>query len=275
MKIRIGDDIIFEEFENRADVHYAPELFGVVEVSRSNYQVAELLSWLKSFYKQIFAVRLKINVKELLKYPENDSVKDILKKTIFAIPYDFQQILEEESTKIVEHYRLTENWRIPFEIVILTHRLPVPPFLEGISIHLPEYFYNKPKNLLELPSAFESAYRQGAVMKYPALYFTRKVSANELVKWLKNPKNRKLFENIQYKLPRQKEIDRDQKTIFWGQVAWILKQDGINSWAKMTKAIEKLLENNQDNLYQIAPEPVEIQKYYERFVESLHKIDIG
>ena len=113
------------------------------------------------------------------------------------------------------------------------------------------------------------------LIKYPGIYFTYNTSIDELKKWIN--KNKNLIRAIQAKLPKKRHIKRTDKSLYWGQTVWILKQDGVSSWSKMSKIIEgfiqKALREDPNELdYDQAPEPTELEKYYNRFLKSLSSI---
>jgi hypothetical protein len=150
-------------------------------------------------------------------------------------------------------------------------------------IHSPEWLpkidEKGRRNLLSIANSPEIK-RAGEIARitsFPGIYFTRQVSIDELKKWIN--KNRDIIRAIQYKLPKQKIIKRNQRTLFWGQVAWILKQDGINSWAKMRDYIDKMnkekpfvKEEESDPVFDPLPTEIDLAKYYTYFVESLKQL---
>lgn len=262
---KIDDSIVFEDFENRVDIKLSPEITAERQnYSRSNYSFAELLSWSKSFYKS-------------LQYPQNPTVENVVNLLFSnAITREKREIVKNCAKELKEKYALPENWEFSFEIAALTNVLLVPPS-ELIRIHLPRYFYPSQRNRND--SALGLAGRivgEWKILEYPAIYFTRQVTIDELKHWIN--KNKSLIRAIQYKLPKEKKLKRERKTLFWGQVAWILKLDGIHSWSKMVKMIERLIDNNRkesitqadsEHFEDIAPEPQELEKYYNRFVASI------
>lgn len=278
MKININEGLIFEDFEKRVKVEYSSELFGIAGLNKKNYLIASLLSWLKSFNKKIQIARQRLKSFKIVTYPQNETVENVLRKTIFSLNQEDQNKLKEEAREITANYKLTESWIIPIELVIITNTLIVPPS-ESIRIHYPDYFYDEPKKY-DMSSQLGAVKRRLEVTNYPALFFTRKVKANELIKWLKVPKNRNLFNSLQFKLPDEPSIKRDENTLFWGQAVWLVKREGENSWVKITSRLEELLGNHNENdkntdAPETVPAPEELKKYYDRFLESLKRVEIN
>jgi hypothetical protein len=157
----------------------------------------------------------------------------------------------------------------------------VPPKTIPIQVHIPDYEPIKEEELKTLSSILSSpsitrARKLMRITSYPSIYFTQKVTIDELKKWI--DKNKKLVRIIQNRLPVRRIIKRNDKTLFWGQIAWIYKQDGINSWSSMVKKIELMIESykkeglipeESEAFSDVAPEPVDLAKYYYRFVKSL------
>ena len=274
-----GEGIIFEDFENRVDVKLSPEIKTSEDYNKSDFILAGLLSWLKSFYVSIYNIRKEIGVKTLLQYPTAPTAKNVV-ELIFTLNSDKRDLLRIRAKELAKKYSLTNNWEISMEIVTLTHTLLVPA-RESIKVHLPDYFYpKKPKEIKSLRDVISWMKTRplAEVNNYPAIYFTRQVTINELKEWI--DKNRELIRAIQCKLPRNKNIKRTERAIFWGQVAWILKQDGVYSWAKMERSIEELdekepflKEQEESEVLNPLPTAIELEKYYHRFLESLKTIN--
>jgi hypothetical protein len=294
---REDNSLVFEKFEERVDIKLSPEIKSINDYEESDYLLADLLSWLKSFHNSLFEIRKELKLQSIFKYPKKPTIKNLV-GLIFKLDASKRKILESRTRDLLEKYHLTENWEFPIEIAILTHTLLVPPKETGVHLYLPLYFYPKLqenlekmkikktspidglrrelKRLLKYKSDFAKYRQMMEVVKYPAIYFTRQVSIDELKKWI--DKNRSFIRAIQYKLPKRKIIKRTQKALFWGQVAWILKKDGIHSWTKMVEKIEELIEHNRErgtiekesgHFADIPPEPQDLARYYKRFIESL------
>lgn len=276
-KKQIGDNIVFNNIDNRVVVEISPEVTPQKQnLSKDNFRLAELLTLLRSFNKSILKVRQEINLNKLLPYPKKPSVINVVK--IFSnkrIDNKAKEILEKWAKELRKKYRLPENWDIPFEIAALTNILPVPP-TEAIGIHLPKGFY---LNEREIIVGFNKGIiRKGTVLEYPAIYFTSSVSIDKLKRWINE--NKSLIRAVQDKLPKEKKLRRKRKTLFWGQVAWIYRKSGM-TWARISRKIEKWMESmqeidyneNKDIIGDAPPGPEELKKYYTRFVDSLRRLE--
>jgi len=295
-----NDVLVFEKFEERVDVKLSPEIKSINDYEQSDYLLADLLSWLKSFYESLFEIRKELKLQTPLKYPNRPTIKKLVRLTL-NLDSPKRELLETRAQDLLQKYHLTENWEFSMEMAILTHALLVPPKETGIYLYLPLSFYPKIQRniqkikiknatslnelkkkltqLLKYQSDFAKYRQMMEVVKYPAIYLTRQTSIDELKKWINE--NKEIIRVIQKRLPKQKIIKRTQKAVFWGQVAWILKQEGIRSWAKMTEKIEELIQKNRKNntidgenkhFADEIPEPWELSKYYSRFIESLSSL---
>lgn len=286
-----GDSLIFDNFEKRLEIHFSPEIEETKRgFNRSDYTLAQLLTWLKSFNELILAVRKEINFTTPLPFPKNANVDELVDFTFKALDNEKREIVFNKAKVIAKKYHLTDNWEFSIELAILTHTFLVPAKDVPIRVHLPSYFYpeekkaDSEKNLKTLGSSLSSPeiMRARAAMRiigYPAIYLTGQVSVDELKKWINT--NRELIRVMQSRLPKRKVLKRDDKTLFWGQVVWILRQEGFRSWSKMVGRIEELIEDNKkegmtqeesEHYADIPPEPQELEKYYTRFIESLTDI---
>jgi len=268
------DKLVFEDYKNRLEIHFSPQ------TTKSNWDprdltLAKILSWSKSFTSSVIEAREKINIKAS-PYPQKNLLNELIEIFPSLITTDQWSLLTKESEIIANRFNLTENWHFPIETAILFNTLLIPP-KEGISIHFPSYFFpeeQKPKKLSEIGG---SLFHVPFVIRYPAIYFTRQTSINELKKWIND--NRELLRNIQYKLPKPKILKIKEDTIFWGQIAWIFRKEKI-SWAKMPEKIEQenkrylkeagKSEDNEEDYLDI-PLPLELEKYYERFLKAIEK----
>jgi hypothetical protein len=223
------------------------------------YELTLLLSYLKSFYSNLERARKIIGLNKLYLYPikEDTDWQSIILKDL-----NTRQLssLYREASKIMRRYKLTYNWEYSIHTAVLSHTLVIPN-----------------RSTIDFRGSIKEGSDGGRGSSYysqfPALYFTHKTSVKELKDWL--DKNSSLFELMQKKLPKRIRTKRNSRTLFWGQQAWCYRRNGINSWSQIEKG---LLDNDNkhptknERLSQI-PTPVELEKYYKRFVQSLVAID--
>ena len=180
---------------------------------------------------------------------------------------------------------MTENWTFPIRVAIFTNAMLVP-ISENFRLHIPEPMPYKNatnvKDIRKLSSIYDDpaikrASRAMDLYKYPSIYFTHKISAEELIQWLKS--NRKTFNNIQQCLPKKKKLKISKETLFWGKIAWIIKQDGVESWIgvqnKIDEYVDRIIEDEGEkgNKHLLKrPDNVELRRYYKRFIKYLQKL---
>jgi DNA-binding transcriptional MerR regulator len=282
MTIKNENELVFNEDENRLTIHFSPEISeGYRKYDKSDYIFADILSWLKSFNLEIKAIRKKYNITPT-DYPKKPTVESLIELLFQKIGYEKYRKLDRDIIKLQNDYCLTDNWILSLRIAVITNALLVPAS-ETIHIHYPSYETKQKTSLKRLPNILYSpeVRKLDNVMrlaKYPSIYFSRKTSPEELKKWV--DKNKKLIRAIQNKLPSKKRVKRDTKTLFWGKIVWIFKQDGIRPLAEISRRIQSEAERIIDEQGEegneelcCPPTAVELRKYYERFLESLQKAE--
>lgn|GEM_PF-3430426 len=281
MENEIAHDLVFQDFEHRLDLHFSPEITESGRgYDKNDFILAGLLTWHRQFNKRILEIRQQVGITVPVEYPKNPSSIQII-KLLSGFGSDIAHTILDESKKIAVDFRLTEEWELSIVTAIVHNVILVPPKTIPIQVHIPDYEPIKEEELKTLSSILSSpsitrARKLMRITSYPSIYFTQKVTIDELKKWI--DKNKKLVRIIQNRLPVRRIIKRNDKTLFWGQIAWIYKQDGINSWSSMVKKIELMIESykkeglipeESEAFSDVAPEPVDLAKYYYRFVKSL------
>ncbi len=272
-----NEDFVFEDFDKELVLKWSPDIKSAKDFDKSNYVLAQLLTWSKSFNIAILEARNQLDI-VLQAYPKDPTPENLAELYRDMLLSDNKKAaFDKRARAITEDFRITENWILSVELAILTGTLLVPS-KDSIKVHLPDYFYPEDNTTKGLANKI-AMMREGApVTHYPAIYFTRRVTVDELKRWINE--NKSAIRAMQFKLPKPQKIKRGEKTLFWGYVAWLLKRDGFKSWAKMTKAIEQMINRQRaefkshqgDHYTDIAPEPVELEKYYNRFMTSLKKL---
>lgn len=286
-------DLIFENFNNRLKIGLSPEIKERgFEFDNSDTILAELFSWSKSFNQDLVNARKLVSLNKITPYPENSTFDQLIEIVVTSFDNDINTKLKKESQKILEKYALTENWLFYIEVAILTNKLLVPPRQQPIMLHFPPTKEDlvkedeHPNNLRGLSSilnspALKRVRESQNLYLHPSIYLTRKVTKNELMSFLSSSQNWRFIEAMQSNLPKKKVLRRERKTIFWGQIAWFMKRDGIHSWSKLANEIEKIVERSLksrpngikfDPITDITPEPVELEKYYNRFIQSIENL---
>lgn len=264
-------------------ISITPFPFGFYQSSKNNIlyspegTMAQLLVRLQSFYQSIKKARVSVGIKDTFLFPENLQLDDVIGLKYKHLDSSQRQSLDNEVETILRKYGLRTNWKVSIEAAILTRTLPIPYPAQPISVHLPVKRDITDGKVLE--SAYESALavvRQGEVLKYPAIYFTSRFSRRELLDWVKN--NRQAIEAINSVLPGVKEIGikMKPKTERIGAIAFILKRDGINRWAKMEKVVENMSKVLQmDNYWEedYLPGAEDLRLAYKSYKELLRKLD--
>lgn len=287
-------DLIFEDDDRRVDFKLSPEIKSKRNFHESDFLLAWLLSLSKGFNKALLEIRKQVGLKQPIKYPKDPTVNKLSKLIVLSFDSKRYQYFDSLVENLSRKYQLTENWYLSLRIAVLTNTLLVPPSEEPIFVHIPKVIRKsnekaeikktqKPKTIKDLLNQLNQdlietrrlIYEMTVVQKYPGIYFTRQVTINELKEWIS--KNRNLLRAIQYGLPKRRIIKRQKKTLFWGQAVWILKQEGIKSWVKIEKELEKILESSKEYLededFASVPITSELQKYYNYFLESLRNLE--
>lgn len=270
-------NVVFKDSNNRVNVDFFPVVKIEGDYNETDILLAHLLSWLNSFYESLFAVRKEIGLEIPLSYPTQPTIEKVA-DLILTLKRDKRKVLEFKAKELTQKYHLGTNWIIPMQITVLSHTLLIPHKEAAIKVYIPDYaspLERRFKGLRSIPNG--TVIIRDKLMKYPAIYFTRQVSPNEIKKWIDN--NVVTIKNAQRGLPTKKDLRRNVRTLFWGQMAWMLKRDGIKSWAKMQKAIDNMdnknpfiSENVDEKIFRI-PTANELQKYYNYFIESLQNIE--
>ena len=271
------DSLVIDDIEGKIDVAFSPEIDAYRRHSNSDYLLAQLLSWSRYFNQDIKEIRDSIGLREALKYPEKPSVESLVALLYKSIPQGKFQEFRDKAKIIRKKYKLLENWETSIQTAVVANVILVPPD-ELIWVHfatedkVKDEKEKEVKTLSTLSSIYEDPVFRNTqeairISKYPSIYFTHKVTINELKDWIN--KNKYIVRMLLEKLPKKTIIKRDKMTIFWGQVVWILKLDHMHSWTKMSKQIERFVENDPSLE---APEPTELEKYYNRFIKSLRGI---
>ncbi|MFC1790172.1 hypothetical protein ACFLZP_01660 [Patescibacteria group bacterium] len=194
----------------------------------SEYVLGEVLSDSRKFNLEIRKAREGNKLKQLIKLSEKIRPEELMN---FAIDnLESREKLDVHAENILDEFGLGENWKIPIIIAILTDVLPIPIPDNGI------HFYEG--------SGTPEFWKIRKVTKYPAIYFTRKISPKAIRKWLKQTP--KIFEQYIDKLPpRQRVFHIKEENIWLGRLAWILKEDGLG-WTKMVKVMDSYFDKQEN-----------------------------
>lgn len=248
-------DVLSSERKNVIRIELSPEIVDY-DLDPHDSLMASLLAWADSFYGLISNYRSILGLDEnTLPFPGAPTYKNLI-ELVYSLGPDNACLLTTHAEELMAKFRLNKEWELSMKVVILTNVLMVPPRNECIS------FYE--------PSA-----GQDYSLPYPAIYFTAQITIDDLKKWLDNKSNKGYFRyTIKHHFPMKKaSIKIDDKTLIWGQIASLLKLNGIHSWTRMSQVIIKLGHNSiiyypSDDL----PTPNELRTYYYRFVAAVSKV---
>ena len=268
------EKLIYKDLENQVKIEFSPkvERYGIDE---NDLILAELFSSLKSFYDFIERTRKKIGINQPITYSEK-GIKDVLKN----LNNEQKKALNDEVQLFLWKYKLPQKWKNSLISAILTHTLLIPPIEEEIGLYLPDHLYDliflpENKNKKEIDKLELLAYMltkieiKKELLSYPAIFFKREVSLNELIKWLrKNWKRLKVYFSL---IPKKRSFRIYEDNLFWGQAAWILHKEKGYRWCE----IEDFLNDKEKHFKDFIsiPNQTEIRKIYEEFVKLLKKIE--
>ena len=253
MKIKkeSADSTVVSKIWNIQKVALLPGL-KIGDYNNSDWILAYLLTALASFDEQISSIRKDLGITEIYKYSSVKNLQELV-KIFFSLGQENYLMSIKAAQKIIRRYRLGENWMMSIQAAFFTDTLPVPNKIDSIKLETND----------SLPDHNSS---------YCSIRVNQRITINELKKWIK--KNKLWIRNNLNNLPKINKPKIDSNTVLWGHFAWILKKGGMNSWTEMTKFIQKHIDEF-GSAYGVnsAPEPVEIERYYKRFVLSLRKVD--
>lgn len=273
MKI-LNAGLIYPDFEKRISVKLLPELTGKI-FDKQNYLLAELLVWLKSFNKAVHETRNIMGIKQPFIYEESKNLEEFFSHVYKNLTQEQVGLLKSRVKEIAKRYHLTENWEFPLEIAILTHMLPVPNN-NSIQIHFPPSFYPKKEGALSLAEDITRMREWAEMIQHPAIFFTAYASIDEMKRWI--DKNKNILRGLMVGLPKKKRLKRKERAVFWGQIAWIILQEGKRTWKKLVAVADYLVEKSKQNNSAVAPldeapDEIQFRLYYERFLSDLHGLD--
>jgi hypothetical protein len=181
---------------------------------------------------------------------------------ILAIREQISKIKDKEGKKlaigiqtisIMNEYQLFDDWYSSINRLILENVLYIPN-TEPIKIHIP--------------------YDIEPIKMYPALYFPHKISARELIDWLK--KNRAKFEDMQNKSPKKIKFNMlSENELLIGRAVWLLRKDGY-AFTKIYKFIQDFnFKLKKPDLWISNLNENQIKRFYSYFLKHLIKINIS
>lgn len=213
--------------------------------SKADRTCAKILSQLESFYIFLKAARIDIGIEPTL------GVRHIIIEEHRITSNNIESIrpplypgaikqLDKQAATILEEFNLTSNWRTSIRMLILIHTLYLP--LKNTPVSL-----DKPK----------------LKIKHVPIYITEQISISELCKEIRILKPQ-IIDNLST-LPKAPSTKIDDETIRWGRAIRLV--GGVSAiisdkWLVEAKErLEELLPKED------VPEPIELRKYYERFLQ--------
>lgn len=272
---RTNDDVIpgILNVPDRVAIELSPGL-SKRDYDPENATIAVLLSWQPDFNKRLKSSRSNMNLKKLYKYPEDPAPHEVVNKVF--VPFSKTNkisLLEILAEGISEAYKLDSAWVTPIKVAILTNTLLVPPKTSPIRIYLP----SKHKLARGRTNLFKDLVDRAGILNYPAVVLTKRSSINELKNWINE--NKDIIRTIQESSPKKVGSKTKPLTLMWGQIAYILKQNGVTSWEAMSRGIQRNLKDTSIERYEnaigeefLVPSGTELQRYYTRFIKALKTI---
>ncbi len=278
MKIDEDENIIYTNFEERIKITWSPEILNFnFKNIEENRVIAELISNLKSFDNYLKDIRNKAEIK-IINYPKEIKLDDLIKLVFGNLNSNQQEILNNGICEILKIYNLSDCWSLSIRTAIETNVLLIPPNYGSIRFHFPlnkQINENKPKKISEIADNMNNHMERMRLMTetafYPAIYFTEDMKINKIIDWLKT--NKLLIEEQLSKLPKHIKSKTKYSTIFWGQVVWILRQDGIKKWSKISKEAEKLMYSTDDEDCMQVPDEIELRNFYKSYLQQLKNLE--
>lgn len=289
MKINNDSDLIFDDDVRRLEIHFSPEIFErQMGYDKSDYILVDLLTWLKSFNVRITTIREEYQI-NVIPYPANPSEKQLLDIIRRHSPRERYEAFFDEIEKIRERYQLTPNWFLSLTSAIFMNTILIPPKLQTVQLYLPEWYPNdqageETHDLHQLSSSiFDSvdmrkAQEMATISKHPTIYFTHKITVDGFKKWIED--NKVLFRAMLRNLPARRVHKREEKARFWGKVAWIFKQEGVKTFSAIVTKIHDEADRYKDreevkegDVWYEPPGEIELEKYYQRFIQSLNRVE--
>lgn len=266
------DAIVFKDSQHRLRIEMSPELRdNHGEYEASDWRFTELFSWLNPFYYDISEIRRRNRIK-IISYPDKPTVEQLVGAIGEATGEHFAQIVNE-AEELRSKYKMTENWYLSFISAVVTHTILIP-MKQTVGFHMSFSDEETPGGSVSVTSETKRIEAAMQVVKYPGIYFPHKISIDELKKWIN--RNKDLLHMMMQNLPEKLVTKRAHETIFWGQMAWILRQAGITSWVGISDQIQRIVDKDEEEgrpvggAFATVPGPEELEKYYNRFLESLH-----
>ncbi|GEM_PF-4061391 len=275
MKIKkiVGEERIIVNMEERVKIDLFPKYKN--KIDQNNKLLAHLLSWLKSFNKELQDIRNSIPV-ERIKYTRSFLSHEYLD---YITKLDTKKVedLEQAVERLRHRLKLTYIWSFSLKIAVLTHTLLIPE-RESVELYIPYSSNDATAGKYPYPDyiTLKKLLRQS---QYPAIIIPFGTTLDDLNKWIQN--NTVQINKVLSSMPSKKIVRMNEKTLLWGQIAWILKQDGIHSYTKMVKEIDKLEEkklfvkdNEEDakEKYQ-TPTADDLEKHCKRFIQYSSQLD--
>lgn len=278
MKNVPGEEKLISSLKQIVEVEYPSGVKLQSIENTKNYITASVLSFCKSFTDWVEINRHICGITETKKYPENISKSDLFDFVINEL--DNQSITLYKNTEVLlKQFGLGNSWRFPIMISVLTNLL-VPPLYDPIEIHFPENTLRAyEKNHYGMEVAVENAKTRLEIwsnqIEFPSLIITEPITRKELVKRINSPSIREKIDamlSIEGDLGHIKKLGIKEKTLLWGQCAYLLKIDGMKSWSKISDKLQRIKDNIVLNVDISVPTQEEIRKAYIGFVKASTKL---
>lgn len=262
---------IRNRFDKRIKILFHPLYIYPKDFDKSDYIFAFIVSNLESFNNFIFKTREKLNISNVLAQEADKAIERLDKNALI--------FLDVEANKLLKKYKLTNNWKLWLQATVFTNTLFVPPADIGISILPPQADYYKERKAKKLRSFYVVSQLQERLINltsYPTIRFTKKIPVTDLIKWIKLHSSEITKIIYQSNLPTKTKPKITDRTLLWGHIAWILKEEGVNQWKSMEDYLEQLDKKENiipdEELFRL-PTSEELRLAYKSYQNTIRKIE--
>ncbi len=195
------------------------------EVDDHDRMFCLLLAFHSSFQKDINDARKVLNIKQIVDYPKDATMSDLIR--LFSRTVKGSS-LDKVTESLMRKYELTDNWKYSIKSALVTNTLLVPEDIEPMFISLPSRTKPLILEILETDDPKLKEYlitkRLFEAYKYPSIEIRRQVSINEIKTWL--TKHKDVFDLLQMEVPRKNTVSIEEKTFYWGTMVALNTHEG-------------------------------------------------
>lgn len=262
---------IRNRFDKSIKILFHPLYKYPKDFDKSDYIFAFVVSNLESFNNFVYKTREKLNISKVSAQESNKAIEMLDKNALI--------FLDVEANKLLKKYNLTNNWKLWIQATVFTNTLFVPPADIGISILFPQADYYKERKAKKLRSYFVVSQLQEKLISltsYPTIRFTKKITVTDFIEWIKLHSSKITKIIYQSNLPEKTKPKIADRTLLWGHIAWLLKEEGVNSWKNMEDYLEQIDKKENfipdDELFML-PTSEDLRLAYNSYQNTIRKIE--